>query len=153
MTLSCIVSHIKRDIGRKLRLMPRDAIHSAIYTVVRCLFASGPSVAFVLCVETSKDILTLFTVQKTHYSSFSSPNAMAIFGQRPPNRGVEYKWGMKKFAILDHHHHHHIRFISETIQDRATVIMKCQFELVCDLHFLYIVVPKPSNGSISNDLE
>ena len=46
---------------------------------------------------------------------------------------VEYRWGTKKFAIFDHHHHH-IRFISEMIQDRATVIMKCQFELVCDLY-------------------
>jgi len=63
---------------------------------------------------------------------------MANFQPGPPNGAI--KCGGRKnlcdFRPIS-------RFISEMIQDRATVIMECQQELICDL----------SNGAIFNDLE
>ena len=86
-------------------LLPRDAVHSADYTVARCL-----SVTRRYCVvETAKHIIKLIyrrvasrelKIQDTHHSSFVHTKRHSSISTRPPNGGVECR-RYEKIAIFD----------------------------------------------------
>ena len=76
--------------------MPCDAMHSAVIAGMQCPSVC-PSVTFVSCAKTTKDIFEIFLP--------SGSQAIVVFpyqmGWRysdgnPPNGGVECKGGMKK---------------------------------------------------------
>ena len=66
---SCIISEIKRDIGRKSRFLPRDAMHKR--GLCGHVVSVRPSVDHV---KTNKDIFEIFFMA----------NDIAIFQREPP---------------------------------------------------------------------
>jgi len=92
-TLMQIGTSSPRDIGRKSRFLPRDAMHKrglCRHAVSVCL-SVRLSVTFVYYFKRSNHILNFF-----HHSSFTVPNFMAIFRRGPGPltevRGVECRW-------------------------------------------------------------
>jgi len=86
------------DESRAAGLLPRDAVHSADYTVARCL-SVRLSVRHtpVFCRNESSNCFHRRVA--SHHSSFCLPNNMAIFRRGPPN-GASNSRGMKKIAIF-----------------------------------------------------
>ena len=63
---------------------------------MRCLSVSV--FTFVDSVKMNKHIFKIFSLWgiAKPFCSFSAPNGMAIFWRKPPNRGVECRWGRQK---------------------------------------------------------
>jgi len=66
-----------------------DAVHSAVYAVVRCPSVRQSVCHFRVLYRNKEIILKLFTMWLTHHSGFSVQNAMVIFRQGPPIGGIE----------------------------------------------------------------
>jgi len=75
--LSCIIFEINRDIVRKSQFLPRDAMHSADYAVVRC-----PCVCLSHASMPLKRlyVIKLFTTEKQDHSSFCSRGGNKCYG-------------------------------------------------------------------------
>ena len=77
--------------------LPRDAMHKRgicrhAVSVCECLWCACVSVTFVSCVKTNKDIFEIFSPSGIPaILVFFIPNGVALFGQEPPNGGVECK--------------------------------------------------------------
>jgi len=118
-SLSCIISEMKRDIGRKSRFHRPTHMHSADYAVARCLSACL-SVTCRYCVKTVIHILKVFSPSgNPTILVFSYQTGWQYSDEDHPNGGAEYKGGIKN---------HDLRpisgFISELMQDRAIVTLE-----------------------------
>ena len=72
---------------------------SAAYAVMRCLSVCL-FVTFVNSVETNKHIFQISSPSGSHTTLvFFTSNVMAILRRRPPNGGVECRWGRQKWQF------------------------------------------------------
>ena len=76
--------------GLKTPFLPCDAMHSAAIAGMRC-----PSVTFVSCAKTNKDIFKIFTPSGSQAILVFPYRTWRYFDGNPPNEGVEWKGGMK----------------------------------------------------------
>jgi len=90
-------------------LLPRDAMHSDSYAVVRFSPVRPSYHSFAYSVETAKRI----TIWQPHHSSFYMQNIVAKFRRNPLRSGVKCRWGIK-----NHDFQPIYRFISKTTRER-----------------------------------
>ena len=80
-------------------------MHSAAIAVTRCLSVCPsvrPSVTFVSCAKTNKDIFEIFSPCGSQaILVFQYQTGWRYSSGNPPNGGVECKGGMKKLTIFD----------------------------------------------------
>jgi len=78
-------------------------MHSAAIAGMRCpsvCLSVRPSVTFVSCAKTNKDIFEIFSPYGSQ-AVIVFPNGVALFRREPPNGGVKCNVGMKKLTIFD----------------------------------------------------
>ena len=119
----CIIRHIKISSANIVMICFYRAtrMHSADYAVARCL-CSYPSGTHQHCVETAEHIIKLFSPPGGHTILVFPYQTFWQYSDGNPTSGYVQCRGYEKgcdFRPMS-------RFVSETIQDRAIVTIKCE---------------------------